>query len=62
MTDIDKKNIKYSMIVNNAGIGLNTSKKFDENFKDKNIYGIYIEKGDIFCDGTIMAKKYKIDE
>ena len=41
MTDIDK-NIKYFMIVNNAGIGLNTSrKKFDENFKDKNIYGIY---------------------
>ena len=61
MTDIDKKNIKYSMIVNNAGIGLNTSrKKFDENFKDKNIYGIYIEKGDIFCDGTIMAKNIKL--
>ena len=61
MTDIDKKNIKYSMIVNNAGIGLNTSrKKFDENFKDKSIYGIYIEKGDIFCDGTIMAKNIKL--
>ena len=61
ITDIDKRNIKYSMIVNNAGIGLNTSrKKFDENFKDKNIYGIYIEKGDIFCDGTIMAKNIKL--
>jgi len=61
MTDIDKKNIKYSMIVNNAGIGLNTSrKKFDEKFKDKNIYGIYIEKGDIFCDGTIMAKNIQL--
>ena len=61
LTDIDKRNIKYSMIVNNSGIGLNTSrKKFDENFKDKNIYGIYIEKGDIFCDGTIMAKNIKL--
>ena len=61
MTDIHKRNIKYSMIVNNAGIGLNTSrKKFDENFKDKNVYGIYIEKGDIFCDGTIMAKNIKL--
>ena len=61
ITNIDKRDIKYSMIVNNAGIGLNTSrKKFDENFKDKNIYGIYIEKGDIFCDGTIMAKNIKL--
>lgn len=61
LTDIDKRSIKYSMIVNNSGIGLNTSrKKFDEKFKDKNIHGIYIEKGDIFCDGTIMAKNIKL--
>ena len=58
---IHPKNIKYSMIVNNNGIGINTTRnKFDSNYTLNDVSGIYIEKGDIFCDGTISAKNLKI--
>ena len=58
---IHPKNIKYSMIVNNSGIGINTTRnKFDSNYTLNDVSGIYIENGDIFCDGTISAKNLKI--
>lgn len=59
--DILPKNIKYSMIVNNSGIGINTSRnEFDKRFTNQSISGIYIEQGDIYCNGTISAKNIKI--
>ena len=61
INDILPKDIKYSMIVNNTGIGLNTSRnQFDSNFALNDISGIYIENGDIVCKGTISAKNIKI--
>lgn len=59
--DILPKNIKYSMIVNNSGIGINTTRnEFDRKFTSQSISGIYIEQGDIYCNGTISAKNIKI--
>ena len=61
ITDISKKNMQYSMIVNNSGIGLNTTRsKFQEEFSDKSMSGLYIENGDIVCSGTIWAENIKL--
>lgn len=55
------KDIKYSMIVNNSGIGINTSRNlFDSNFALNSKSGIYIENGDIVCKGTISARNLTI--
>lgn len=55
------RDIKYSMIVNNSGIGINTSRSlFDSNFALNSKSGIYIENGDIVCKGTISAKNLTI--
>lgn len=55
------RDIKYSMIVNNSGIGINTSRSlFDSNFALNSKSGIYIENGDIVCKGNISAKNLTI--
>lgn len=55
------RDIKYSMIVNNSGIGINTSRShFDSNFALNSKSGIYIENGDIVCKGTIAANNLTI--
>jgi hypothetical protein len=55
------QNILYKMIVNNNGIGINTTRnQFNKNFLNNSLNGIYIENGDIFCDGTISARNIRI--
>ena len=55
------RDIKYSMIVNNSGIGINTSRnQLDSNFAFNSKSGIYIENGDIICRGTISANNLRI--
>ena len=53
----NKNNVTYSMIVNDSGIGINTTRNnFDDKFLNGNRKGIYIASGDIHCDGVITAK------
>ena len=54
---IRTRDVKYSTIINNTGIGINTSRNtLDNNLLAYGNRGLYVEAGDIICEGTIKAK------
>jgi len=60
---VPSKDVKYSTIINNTGIGINTSRNtMDSNFLANANRGLYVEAGDIICEGTIKAKSIELLE
>lgn len=60
---VPSRDVKYSTIINNTGIGINTSRNtMDSNFLANAIRGLYVEAGDIICEGTIKARNIELLE
>ena len=60
---VPTRDVKYSTIINNTGIGINTSRNtMDSNFLANANRGLYVEAGDIICEGTIKARNIELLE
>ena len=55
------RDILYSTIVNNSGIGINTTRNnFDNNFTNQNIKGLFVNGGKIECWGRVAATGFDL--